>query len=378
MMSFVKHTPADLPREKINVLILGNHSSGKSSFINWYIGETVQKESAAMETGGFSIITSGEKRDTFEGAATLRFVPMLEGAEKFPGLMDNLTTEVCTSRARHFDYINFIDSPGLTDANLQYPFDINEALLWISSKVDLIFVFFDPHGQATCARTNQVIRMLEATDYRTRIHYFLTKADLLPNEKERMKVITQLTQTLSRASHSASDKNYGGKYSLDIRPIFRPSGEDLDFDDSYNQLDEMLDLLADCISKNVQRHIHLYEHHCKTLSTDIDRRIVEHHQQDALNTKLTAASWIMWAFAFMLPLILALNTGYYLNKLFTVCFLFSTLFVCLSLLSSILYFLALSPFFFLILLTLPLTSNNTHDDNRLLSRPFLKCFPTGV
>lgn len=29
------------PRSKIRVLIIGNHSSGKSSFINWYIGENV-------------------------------------------------------------------------------------------------------------------------------------------------------------------------------------------------------------------------------------------------------------------------------------------------------------------------------------------------
>jgi ribosome biogenesis GTPase A len=30
------------PRKKITVLIMGNHSSGKSSFINWYVGETIQ------------------------------------------------------------------------------------------------------------------------------------------------------------------------------------------------------------------------------------------------------------------------------------------------------------------------------------------------
>lgn len=34
------------------MLIIGNHSAGKSSFINWYIGEYVQKESVGMETSG--------------------------------------------------------------------------------------------------------------------------------------------------------------------------------------------------------------------------------------------------------------------------------------------------------------------------------------
>lgn len=31
------------PRKKINIVLIGNHSAGKSSFINWYIEETVRK-----------------------------------------------------------------------------------------------------------------------------------------------------------------------------------------------------------------------------------------------------------------------------------------------------------------------------------------------
>lgn len=40
------------PRKKINVLLIGNHSAGKSSFINWYVEETVQKTGVAIETQG--------------------------------------------------------------------------------------------------------------------------------------------------------------------------------------------------------------------------------------------------------------------------------------------------------------------------------------
>lgn len=35
--------PLRKPRKKISVMIVGNHSAGKSSFINWYIGESIQK-----------------------------------------------------------------------------------------------------------------------------------------------------------------------------------------------------------------------------------------------------------------------------------------------------------------------------------------------
>ena len=30
------------PQKKLYVMIIGNHSAGKSSFINWYIGEKLQ------------------------------------------------------------------------------------------------------------------------------------------------------------------------------------------------------------------------------------------------------------------------------------------------------------------------------------------------
>merc|ERR1712241_987519 len=52
------------PRKKINVLLIGNHSAGKSSFINWYVEEHVQRTGVAIETQGFSFVTSGRRRES--------------------------------------------------------------------------------------------------------------------------------------------------------------------------------------------------------------------------------------------------------------------------------------------------------------------------
>ena len=38
------------PRRKISVMIVGNHSAGKSSFINWYIEQHTQRVGVAVET----------------------------------------------------------------------------------------------------------------------------------------------------------------------------------------------------------------------------------------------------------------------------------------------------------------------------------------
>ncbi len=47
-------------------MLLGNHSAGKSSFINWYVNEPIQKTSVAIETQGFIFVTSGKSRKTLK------------------------------------------------------------------------------------------------------------------------------------------------------------------------------------------------------------------------------------------------------------------------------------------------------------------------
>ena len=44
--------------------------------------------------------------------------------------------------------ITFIDTPGLVDGSFQYPFPVEDAIVAVAKHVDLIYVFFDPIGQA--------------------------------------------------------------------------------------------------------------------------------------------------------------------------------------------------------------------------------------
>lgn len=63
------------------------------------------------------------------------------------GLLNYINTEVSTSKAKMFPLVTFVDTPGLVDGDMNYPFDVNQAILWLGDLVDLIFVFFDPIGQ---------------------------------------------------------------------------------------------------------------------------------------------------------------------------------------------------------------------------------------
>ena len=65
----------------------------------------------------------------------------------FLGVMDYMITEITTSKQKKFSLVTFIDTPGLVDGDMKYPFDVNNSISWIGENIaDLIFVFFDPIG----------------------------------------------------------------------------------------------------------------------------------------------------------------------------------------------------------------------------------------
>jgi hypothetical protein len=61
------------------------------------------------------------------------------------GLVDYLQTEVSTSKQKKFPLVTFVDTPGLVDGDMIYPFDVNRALLWLGDLVKIkskLYFFF--------------------------------------------------------------------------------------------------------------------------------------------------------------------------------------------------------------------------------------------
>ena len=71
---------------------------------------------------------------------------------------NGLQTEISTSKERCFPLITFIDTPGLVDGSFTYPFPVEDAIVAVAKHTDLIYIFFDPIGQALCDRTMKVHR----------------------------------------------------------------------------------------------------------------------------------------------------------------------------------------------------------------------------
>lgn len=47
------------------------------------------------------------------------------------GVSEYVGTEICTSRQKRFSLVTFVDTPGLVDGDMKYPFDVDQAILWL-------------------------------------------------------------------------------------------------------------------------------------------------------------------------------------------------------------------------------------------------------
>jgi ribosome biogenesis GTPase A len=97
------------PQKELYVMILGNHSSGKSSFINWYVGEDIQRTSVSIETIEINLVMHGAKHSELQGLNTTKHLPFLKELydkgskhERYDGLLKNLKIKTSPSTNRHF------------------------------------------------------------------------------------------------------------------------------------------------------------------------------------------------------------------------------------------------------------------------------------
>ncbi|XP_078682232.1 uncharacterized protein LOC144916758 [Branchiostoma floridae x Branchiostoma belcheri] len=286
------------PRKKITVLLIGNHSAGKSTFINWYVEEHVQRTGVAIETQGFTFVTSGKKRESLTGNATLHLYPHFKDLMKLEGVMEYLATEVSTSKQKKFSLVTFVDTPGLVDGDMKYPFDVDEAILWLGDLADLIFVFFDPMGQALCKRTLNIVEKLNEK-HSERIKFYLSKADEAGSETDRQRVMMQITQELCKRPGL-------NKCGFDMPTIYVPQ---LNVRSSrcVNQIEEICKQVEKTINQTVQNTLNTLERDCEQIADIIDRRLEDDRSASSYNLRARGKGALFGFLGFILPLVLLVN-----------------------------------------------------------------------
>lgn len=282
------------PRKKITVMLMGNHSAGKSSFINWYVEEHIQRTGVAIETQGFSFVTSGRKRESLTGNATLHLYPHFKPLQQFRGVAEYLSTEICTSRQKRFSLVTFADSPGLVDGDMKYPFDVDEVILWLGDLCDLILVFFDPMGQALCKRTLNIVESLNET-HGDRLRFYLSKADEAGGESDRQRVMMQIVQELCKRPGL-------NKCGFDMPTIYIPNPTKQSR--CVNQIEEVCRAIEKTINQTVQNTLNSLEKDCELISEAITDTLNNDRQITLENRRARCKSCFLTLLGFSVPLAL--------------------------------------------------------------------------
>ncbi|KAI4891696.1 hypothetical protein NFI96_033335 [Prochilodus magdalenae] len=298
------------PRKKITVMLMGNHSAGKSSFINWYvcvhtstthhplnqryIEEHIQRTGVAIETQGFTFVTSGRKRESLTGNATLHLYPHFKPLQEFKGVSEYLGTEICTSRQKRFSLVTFVDTPGLVDGDMKYPFDVDQAVLWLGDLCDLILVFFDPMGQALCKRTLNIVEMLNEK-HGDRLRFYLSKADEAGGESDRQRVMMQIVQELCKRPGL-------NKCGFDMPTIYVPNPNKPSR--CVNQIEEVCRTVEKTINQTVQNTLNSLEKDCELISEAITETLSNDRQCSVENRRARCKSCFLGLLGFTIPLLM--------------------------------------------------------------------------
>ncbi len=157
-----------------NVVFLGNHSSGKSSFINHLLGDApVQDTGVAPTDDGFTVLMHGTNECDVHGPAALARLPAEFAGLRLlgPAFLHRLKVKV-----RNRDVlksVNLIDSPGMVDAahgTAQRDYDFMAAVRNVAELSDLVLFCFDPEKPGTTGETVAALRQcLVGMEFKLRI-----------------------------------------------------------------------------------------------------------------------------------------------------------------------------------------------------------------
>lgn len=142
------------------VLLLGNHSAGKSSFVNFLLGEDLQRTGIAPVDDGFTIITHGEAVEDKDGAALITNPDFSWGDLAGFGqtLVSHLKLRQLPNKA--LEGIALVDSPGMidtADARVNRGYDFPLVVRWFAERADVILLLFDPDKPGTTGETLQIL-----------------------------------------------------------------------------------------------------------------------------------------------------------------------------------------------------------------------------
>lgn len=195
-----------------SVLVVGNHSSGKSTFINDLCGKNIQETGLAPTDDGFTII---ERADHHQPNSTVEDGPTILGCPENTSFRELQTfgdAFLGTFRRKRVILpddsdlpagVQIIDSPGMIDTPghpqgvMGRGYNFVAVVRWLALRSDLILIMFDPDKPGTTGESLEVLtKSLAGLEHKFRI--VLNKADQLDSIVDFARAYGTLSWSLSK------------------------------------------------------------------------------------------------------------------------------------------------------------------------------------
>jgi EH domain-containing protein 1 len=186
------------------VLIIGNYSSGKSTFINELLDMPVQRTGQAPTDDCFTVLTCPEEGATEEeipggtiiNDERLPFTPLMPYGER---LFAHFRMKKVKSPL--LENFAIIDTPGMLDSVTEKDrgYDYLGVVGELARIADLIILMFDPHKAGTIKETYQAIRsILPGSTGEDRVLYVMNRIDECDNVPDLVRSYGTLCWNLSQ------------------------------------------------------------------------------------------------------------------------------------------------------------------------------------
>ncbi|DBA71146.1 hypothetical protein WJX79_000852 [Trebouxia sp. C0005] len=228
---------------KPSVLLLGQYSTGKTTFIKHLLGRDYPGIHIGPEptTDRFVVVTHAlEERRTPGNTLIVQPDQPWQGLAQYGnGFLAKFEAASCANKL--LEEVTLVDTPGVLSGEkqrIERTYNFIDVCGWFAARCDLILLLFDPHKLDISDEFKQVISTLRGHDDKVRV--VLNKADQV-DQQQLMRVYGALMWSLGKVFKSPEVcKVYIGSFNADkpIRTDMNPSGEEL-----FNK--EQADLLQD-------------------------------------------------------------------------------------------------------------------------------------
>ena len=282
-------------------LFLGNHSSGKSTLVNWIVGgEPLQDTGVAPTDDGFTVLMYGAAEEDVIGPAAFSRLPAeFHALETFGDSFKNRLKLKIRARETLKDKI-LVDSPGMIDSaegTVARDYDFPGVVNCFARFSDMVFFLLDPEKPGTTGETVNVFsKCLTGMDYK--LWVVLNKCDTIASVNDFARVYGTACWNLARILQTKDLPKIWTVYSGAEKDSPSAGMSFLDFN---RHRAEFLALLGDMAHRRTDNLVASVRTDFESLSMKM--RVINHV---IARSRRTAALCFLYSLAFALLLAFAL------------------------------------------------------------------------